>query len=314
MRSARLIAVVAALFTLVACGGDTQDESPVFPTVVSLGEGDVFPAVRNSALAVGENRFVLTLTDEDDAPVLGAAVHLRFYDLGGEEPLLRSEAGARYVPVTLSFVDEQAGGEPVTTGEDGAYVAYVTFDRAGPWGVDLDVTIEGEHLDVEPFRFDVLEDTPEPGIGEPAPASVQATLPFVGSIEEIDSSSPPRPHMHDVTIADAIASGRPAVVAFATPAFCRTRTCAPLMDTVMDPLFDEYGGRAAFIHVEPYSLPELRQANVQNPVPAVREWRLETEPWIFVVDSQGNVAAKFEGIVAVDEVEAALADILGSTP
>jgi hypothetical protein len=112
--------------------------------------------------------------------------------------------------------------------------------------------------------------------------------------------------MHDTTIADAIASGRPAVIAFATPAFCRTRTCAPVMDTVMDPLFEEYSEQAAFVHVEPYALPELREANVQNPVPAVREWRLESEPWVFVVDADGNIIAKFEGIVSRAEVETAL--------
>jgi hypothetical protein len=305
-RAAVAAIVAAALILTAACDDDGgTDDDALFPTVVSLGEGDAFPSIRNSSLAVGPNRFVLSLTDADDLPVLGADVSLRFYDLGGAEPVLRAEGTADFIPVELAFVDEQAE-ETVITGEDGIYAANVTFDRAGPWGIDVDVTLDDEELEVVPFRFDVLDHTPEPAIGEPAPPSMQATIPFVPAVEDIDSSSPPRPHMHDTTIADAIASGRPAVIAFATPAFCRTRTCAPVMDTVMDPLFEEYGEQAAFVHVEPYALPELREANVQNPVPAVREWRLESEPWVFVVNADGNIIAKFEGVVSRAEVETAL--------
>jgi hypothetical protein len=57
-------------------------------------------------------------------------------------------------------------------------------------------------------------------------------------------------------------------------------------------------------------LRDLRAGFVQNPVPATLEWRLRSEPWIFVVDSRGIVAAKFEGVAALDEVEAALARVL----
>jgi hypothetical protein len=112
--------------------------------------------------------------------------------------------------------------------------------------------------------------------------------------------------MHDITIADAIASGRPSVIAFATPAFCRSRTCAPVMDTVMDPLFDRYGERAQFLHIEPYALEDLRAGFIQTPEAVTREWGIQSEPWIFVVGSDGRVAAKFEGISGIAEVEAAL--------
>jgi hypothetical protein len=170
------------------------------------------------------------------------------------------------------------------------------------------ITVETDEraYDEFPFTFTVRERSDEPMIGEPAPPSVQPTLATVTSIEEIDSSYPPRPAMHETTIADAVASGRPAVIAFATPAYCTSRICAPVMETVMDPLFAEFGDRATFIHVEPFVLRDLREANARNPVPAAREWRLQTEPWLFVVGADGAVRAKFEGIIGVDEVEQAL--------
>ncbi len=40
------------------------------------------------------------------------------------------------------------------------------------------------------------------------------------------------------------------------------------------------------------------------------EWGLPTEPWTFGVGSDGRVVKRFEGLVAVDEVVAALAQLL----
>ena len=40
------------------------------------------------------------------------------------------------------------------------------------------------------------------------------------------------------------------------------------------------------------------------------EWGLPTEPWVFVVDAKGKVAAKFEGMAYPDELTAALDALL----
>lgn len=284
-----------------------------FPKVVTLGEGDVFPAIMNSSLTVGDNRLVMTLTDAADKPMLDAGVRLRFFDLNDDDPAAAGEASARWVPVTYAYIDEQSGRVREETGDGGAYVAHVSFPRAGAWGVKVGVTTSsGETLDEAPFRFTVRVRSAEPMVGDRAPRSRQQVLTQAADISEIDSSFPPRPHMHDITIADALAAGRPAVIAFATPAYCASRLCAPVMDTVMDPLQADYAGRAAFIHVEPYVLRDMREGFVQNVSPAAREWNIQSEPWIFVVDGNGAVAAKFEGVVARDEVEAALQRVLGS--
>ena len=305
-----LLFIVAALLggIIAACGGDDGEE---FPRVVTLGEGDTFVSVTNSSLTVGDNRMSLRLTNDEDEPVLGADVALRIFDLNDGDEQLVAEADATFVPVELGYVDEQSGGSRETTGSDGVYVATVAFERPGDYGVKVDVTQDGETEEL-PFRFNVIERSAEPMLGDAAPASVQPTLATSESIEAIDSSSPPRPHMHESTIAEAVTSGRPAVIAFATPAFCRSRTCAPVMDTVMDPLYGRFGDRATFIHVEPYSLADLRSGFIQTPEPVTREWGLQSEPWIFVVGNDGRVTAKFEGIAGLAEVESALVEALGS--
>jgi hypothetical protein len=303
MRLLRAVALLSCVsFAIAGCGSSGGEE---FPRVVALGEGEVFPAIMNSSLGAGENRLVLQITDTQDEPIFGADVTLKLYALDGDDAELTAEVDARFIPTDLSYVDEQSGGVTEPVGESGAYVAYVTFDRAGEWGLKAAVTRDGETHEA-PFRFNVLDRTTEPAIGDDAPRSMQQTLANAPSIEEIDSSSPPRSAMHEMTIADGIASGKPTVVAFATPAFCRSRLCAPVMDTVMDPLFERYGAQANFMHIEPFVLRDLRANFAQNPVPATREWRLDSEPWVFVIDGEGKIAGKFEGIVAADEVEAAL--------
>ena len=303
------LAMLAALALVsgaggAACGGG--EDPDLFPDVVLLGSGDIFPAINNTSLAVGENRVTMSLTDENDDPVLDADVHLRFFDLTGEKPRVAFEADATFIPLQLGYVDEQSGGKRETTGDGGAYVANVAFPHEGAWGVKVRATTLGRRHKETPFRFNVLQDTPEPSIGDAAPRSVQQVLANVADVSEIDSSSPPRPRMHDKTIADAVAAGRPVVIAFATPAFCTSRLCAPVMDTVMDPLADEFGGEATFIHVEPYVLRDLRNGFVHNPVPAAREWNLQTEPWIFIAGRDGRIAAKFEGPAGLEEVRTAL--------
>jgi hypothetical protein len=313
---AHLLLITLSAMAVASCGSD--DGPNAFPRVISLGEGDVFANIVNTSLSVGPNRLLLQLHDADppleDADggrILGAQVHLRVFDLNGDDPVAHVETDARFVGVVTGYVDEQSSGAREVTGSDGVYVANIDFTRPGDWGVRIAVTTSDRTFDEFPFRFTVRQRSDEPMVGDPAPPSLQATLATEPKIEEIDSSSPSRPRMHDQTIADAVKSGRPAVIAFATPAFCRSRLCAPVMDTVMDPLAAQFGNSAAFIHVEPYVLRDLRAGFVENAVPATREWKLQSEPWVFVVGRDGRIAAKFEGIVALNEVEAALRSALG---
>ena len=304
LRCALALITVACL--AIAAGCTSPNDTPNFPRVISLGSGDIFPTILNSELAVGQNRVSMSIINRADDRVLDALVRLRYYNLNSGTKL-RATTDARFIPIALSYIDEQSNHERTPSGNDGVYISNVDFDESGDWGVEITITRADKKLKPVLFRFNVLDHSTEPAIGDAAPASVQQTLATAPSIEEIDSSFPPRPAMHETTIAGALKAGKPLVIAFATPAYCRSRTCGPVMDAVMDPLSAAYAGRALFIHVEPYVLRDLREGNIQNTVPAMREWRLSTEPWIFVVDRQGRVAGKFEGITAQDEVESVLA-------
>ena len=92
------------------------------------------------------------------------------------------------------------------------------------------------------------------------------------------------------------------VVVFATPALCKSRVCGPTVD-VVEKVRKRFAGKGLrFIHIEVYK--DNRPAKGFSRW--LREWRLPTEPWVFLVDGEGVIRAKFEGAVSVDEIEAAV--------
>jgi hypothetical protein len=310
VRGVMLLALAVLGVAAVACGGSSQPSVNQSLDTTPQDDAAISPILTNNTLAVGQNRFSLMLVDQENVPIIDAAVGLRFFDLNDDEPVEKSQSNARFIASELFYADAESGERIYVESNIGVYVTGVDFDVPGRWSVDISVTTDGSQLQLVPLELDVLEKSPEPAVGDPVPASHQLTVADVTDIREIDSSFEPRPHMHDITITDALAAGRPIVVAFATPAFCTSRTCSPVMDTVMDPLYEKYQDRATFIHVEPLLLKEFREGKGRIHVQAAKDWGIETEPWMFVIDRQGMLAGKFEGIIAMDEVEDILAQAL----
>ncbi|MDQ2967775.1 MAG: thioredoxin family protein, partial [Actinomycetota bacterium] len=107
-------------------------------------------------------------------------------------------------------------------------------------------------------------------------------------------------------IAESLRAHVPFVVTFATPRYCSSRTCGPVVD-VVDQIRRRFANRAIrFIHVEIYQDNDPRKGENRW----VREWRLPSEPWTFLVGRDGRIKGKFEGSVSVRELESAVRDLL----
>jgi hypothetical protein len=242
---------------------------------------EAYPVVVASEIVVGENRFQLGLLNDNDAPIGSNRIdlHVEFFDL--ERSATRPLAGE-----DMKFI-------PTAKGR-GVYVGRVEFDQPGRWGAQ--VTIEGQGIS-ETVRtsFNVTTKASTPTIGQKVPASDTPTL-SDAKLSEITTDPNPLRSFYQTSIAEAIASSDPFVVVFATPEFCQTAVCGPTLDVVNR--VARGFPRLTFIHVEIYR--ELDPA--QPVVPAVTEWGLPTEPWVFVVDSTGRVAAKYEGSVSPSEL------------
>ena len=305
-RTTAAFAFLAALAVIIsACSGGGGNGGD--PDVIS----EVTPVIVSSELAVGENRFMIGILSSENEEIVGATVAFRFFKLDGDQQELREEAPATPITLEKTYTHTHEDGTVEThgAGESGVYVAVVRFDEPGQWGVEVTATIADMTYDPSAIGFVVLEESASVSVGAPAPLSETLTLDDVEDVVEIDTSNPPIPEMHTMTIAEAVTSGRPSVIIFATPAFCLSRICGPTKD-VVDELFEQYKGGVNFIHVEPYELDKARSGEGLFAVPAFSEWGLRSEPWVFLVDSQGNIAAKFEAVVTMDELKAALEPLL----
>lgn len=259
----------------------------------------VFPIAGNSELVVGANRFAVGLIDKDNRPVLGDAgttVHLRFL----LSDAVRAEQDATFVWAIPDV--------------NGFWTADVDFDQAGNWSLETDLVRGGEELGVQPLPFAVLAQSQYPNVGDAAPPSENLTLATESNIKRISTDPNPDTAFYEMTITQALAAGKPFVVTFATPAFCQTRFCGPVVDNVKA-VRPQFAAEVNFIHIEPFVLTD-EGALVEGPDggPAVAapmdQWRLRTEPWVFVVDADGRIASRFEGAASTDELTAALEAVL----
>ncbi len=313
-----LALALPVVLLLVACGSDDGSKSADgsidwSPDTIELGpDAPVKPSLAVKPLAVGVNRVAFGLVDQEGLLVTNAEVNARFYALddlgeGNVTGSLVDEQSLTAVDLPHDYGDEDAdNGDPEGPGaKTTVYVANVNFSRPEWWGAELDITIDGRQLDPVRVPFWVDQDTPEPALGELIPASVQLMLNDTDDITLIDSADPPLPELHDITIADALELGRPLVITFATPAFCQTRFCGPIVEGLVVSLAERYGDQVEFIVIEPFDLSEARQGRLV-PMPVMAEWGLDSEPWVFVTDAEGRVAGKFQGITSEDEVSATL--------
>ena len=147
----------------------------------------------------------------------------------------------------------------------------------------------------------------DPSVGEQAPAIASPTL-ADAAVEDISTDPTPDERLYEISLDEAVTNGRRTVIVFATPAFCQTAACGPLVDIVQERL-DDFPD-VDFVHVEVFTGFRDDGFDLADPArlaPAVAAYRLVSEPWVFVVDAEGIVTARFEGVMSSDELEVALA-------
>ena len=306
------LTVFAVLFSaaLVGCGGGSSDASSdtTAPESSANQEGSrtlTAPSwavpyfskpgpegaaiMASSDYAVGRNRVSFLLVRDDNSVVRVPAADV-YYQPTENGPTKRTVA--KLVPIGV--------GES-TSGQDEVKEIYVA---------NLELPSSGKYWFVAQPRgvafqgFQILEVKDEPeavAIGERAPASDNPTT-ATQPAERITTAKPPDTALLKFSIADSLAKGIPFVVAFATPAYCESRTCGPTVDVIeaARQRYEKDGVR--FIHVEIYE-----GNNPGNGVNRwVTQWRLPTEPWVFVVDREGIVRDRYEGAVSVGELEGSI--------
>lgn len=288
--------VVAIVLLLSACrSSPTPTRVPsiqVNGTPVPVINTKVLPILGSTELSPGSNRFVFALIDaKSQAPVANIPqVDVLFFKVQADS------TGKQTAQTQAVYRGE---GLPL-----GVFVTRAEFSEAGAWGALLILRPQNEPAFAVQLPFDVVATSRVPRIGQPALPSKNLVRADVADLAAIDSARP-SDDMHELTIADAVRSGKPTLILFATPGFCETATCGPDLQ-VVQALKRKYGDRANFIHIETPSNDSAPQAQK----PTTEQWGLTTEPWVFLIDRQGVVADRFEGGITLVEIEPALVRLL----
>ncbi len=278
----RWISLALALALLgAACGGGDEGATGL--------PADALVLVVSSDLALGPHRVAVgALDSENRSLVTDQPIQLEFFRPDG------SPAGVTPARFIWAIPDVR-----------GLWVADFEFDTPGIWS--LGVRTSDDRL--SPSQpFNVAADNIGVGIGDPAPQSDSKTLES-GALGTISSDTDPDERLYQQTVAEAVTSGRPSVIIFATPAFCTSATCGPSLDVAKD-MLDDFDG-VEWVHVEVFDNLDATSREELVVVPAVLEWGLQTEPWVFVVDASGAVTARFEGAVGEAELREAVEAVAG---
>ena len=173
---------------------------------------------------------------------------------------------------------------------------------------DLEVLVEGQTISL-PVQAFAAEDVGIIVPGSPFPRLDTPTLVAPGPMEPLCTLFDGPCPFHDRTVAEVLDAGDPLAFLIATPAFCSTAYCGPVLQT----LIDSVGNFPSIqpIHLEVYENPrevdgDLSDPNLR-PVAAFAELGLTFEPSLFLVGRDGMLADRIDNVFDKAELELALA-------
>jgi hypothetical protein len=280
IRAALVLAAALVAAPLTGCG----------QVACAAGSGSCAPAAenlnvqpQNSTLLVGVNRISIALLDTRNNPVAASGVSMDILDPSGQS------IGRR----PLENIAAVYGAIPI-------YVGIAQFPVAGQYRFQVSGTAKAGAVTGHAF-VTVAASGPELAVGAHVPALHQAVLTDPGvTISMVDSGVPPDT-WHDQTITAALAAHHPMVLFFGQPGYCPSKTCGPTV-AILEQLCTQYCSQLSFQHIET-DFPASAAQTFDNP--AFRAFGLQTDPWVYFVNSSGVVTDRFEGPITLDELQSA---------
>jgi hypothetical protein len=314
------LALLAAL-TLASCGGGSSSDTSTsaakqaaaptpaqFPTAdpatfrklaTSIPSGGPVLALSVADLTPGVNRLGFGLFDRSRKQITGAPAAVYVQSQKGGKVYGPYPARDESLQVKGAYLSKTVADDPDAA--KSVYVANAKFPKAGKYNV-LGVVRLDNRLVPTGTGVQVRTKDPVPGVGDKPPMIDTPTVKSVGGdVSKIDTRTP-HDDMHDVNFRDVIGK-KPVVLVFATPLLCQSRVCGPVTDIAEQVKHTMPGAdKVAFIHMEIYNQNDANKGFR----PQVNAFHLPTEPWAFVFDKSGRVAARLEGAYSAAELEKAI--------
>jgi hypothetical protein len=176
------------------------------------------------------------------------------------------------------------------------YPAAFTFPSPGVWAVTTTLP-DGATLTRE---VQVNASVPFPQVGDALPAIATPTTAADLGVGTICTRTPACP-FHEVSLADAMAAGRPVAALVSTPAYCQVAICGPVLDL----LIAADAGDVAVVHIEAFPNGSGTDPGAPSPI-LTDDLGLDFEPVLFVAGADGVITARLDSIYDAAELASAL--------
>ncbi len=289
----RFLGGAAAMSLLAACSDNSSSPS-------------ADPAASDTS---GQDPLLSIIRFYGDYFVAGQANRVPF-GLSDEDGLLPVDASPKSVTVTIKDPDGTALGDPIPASihSKGLPRAYYEFSFEPPKAgyYDYTVDVDGEEVISQAGVLapddDYLKDVI--GAGDQMPSTPTPTVDDAHGVNPICTRQPPC-DLHQISLDQALGTG-PVALLVASPAFCQTAICGPVLDVMLGQMapYDA----VTFIHAEVYKDPANRSTPVvpDDFAPVVTALGLPFEPVLYIIGADGVVRERLDYIFDGEEVAAAL--------
>jgi len=118
-----------------------------------------------------------------------------------------------------------------------------------------------------------------------------------GDMSKLTSYRYPDPRMYQMSFDEALKTGKPILMEFATPGHCTQ--CDQQLQLLKE-MLNVYEDKVIFLHMDQYYNPEAYDA-----------FQVRGEPWTFLIDGKGKVDWIAAGRVIYQELDPALKHVVG---
>lgn len=130
-------------------------------------------------------------------------------------------------------------------------------------------------------------------VGSRAPSLPTKTLADVdGNLSKVTTYRQPDPRMYQYSVDQALLTGRPILLEFATPGHCTN--CDEQLQ-MLRAIMDQYQDKMIVIHIDQYANPQ-----------AYKAYKVMGDPWTFIIDKNGVVQFEQAGRMLIGEMNYAL--------
>jgi hypothetical protein len=292
-----------------ACGGSASPGTPQ-----SLGQ------LLNARHKAGDGtELSVVLAGEDWVSALDNYLAFGLVRKGGL-PIFGAQAKAWLVP----SVDPEAKATPLgpfaapwygyakpeaSPSPQGINAFHATFPTPGIWTLVAETTTGKKLVNTAAMQVKPRAQT---STRVPEDKAIASRTPTVANNQGVSPicTRTPACDMHQLSLAEALAGGKPTAFYVGTPKFCMSRTCGPDLEELLI-VENALRGKVSFIHAEVYLNDQTQTIEQQILSPTMKEWHLQSEPWLFLIDRTGTIASRFNGPFTADQIRSALDPMVG---